>query len=117
MAHFKHFHAAKGVLNRSRMYAPLVRPKDRTRDPHEPLAGDSAAVAAWRRRMGTPEAKEVYKQRGATVECVNAIARNRGLQRFLVRGLPKVKAVLLWFAIAHNVMRGVSLLEAAASGP
>ncbi len=59
--------------------------------------------------MVTPEAKEIYKQRAATVECVNAQARNRGLQRLLVRGLHKARVVLLWFAIAHNLMRSLSL--------
>ena len=59
--------------------------------------------------MGTPKAKEIYKQRAASVECVNALARNRGLQRLLVRGLHKARAILLWFAIAHNLMRTLSL--------
>jgi len=40
-----------------------------------------------RQRMGTPEAKEIYKERSSTAECVNAISRNRGLRQFLVRGL------------------------------
>ena len=60
-------------------------------------------------RMGTEEAKKIYKERASTVECVNAIARNRGLQRFLVRGCRRVKAVLLWYALAHNLMRGLAL--------
>ncbi len=59
--------------------------------------------------MGTDEAKEIYKERAATAECVNAIARNRGLQQFNVRGLAKVKAVILWYVIAHNMMRAVAL--------
>jgi transposase len=91
------------------IYAPVTKPKDAQRDPHQPLATDSPTLAAWRLRMGTPQAKEVYKARGATAECVNAIARNRGLQRLLVRGTHKARAVLLWFAIAHNVMRSLSL--------
>ena len=62
-----------------------------------------------RQRMGTPEAKEIYAQRASTVECVNALARNRGLQRLLVRGQDKARAVLLWFAIAHNLVRTLSL--------
>ena len=53
--------------------------------------------------MASDEAKEIYKQRAATVECVNAQARNRGLTRFLVRGQNKVKAVALWHALAHNM--------------
>ena len=39
-------------------------------------------------RMGTAEAKGIYKERAATAECVNAIARNRNLQQFRVRGRP-----------------------------
>jgi IS5 family transposase len=59
--------------------------------------------------MATEEAKEVYKDRAATAECVNAQARNRGLVLLPVRGLKKVKAVALLFALAHNLMRMVSL--------
>lgn len=91
------------------VYAPVAKPKDKTRDPHVPLSTDSPAIAKWRQRMGRPEAKEIYKQRASTVECVNALARNRGLQRLLVRGLEKARAVFLWFAIAHNLMRTLSL--------
>ena len=47
---------------------------------------------------------------------MNALARNRGLQRFLVRGLRKVKAVVLWYVLAHNLMRAVALRAAAAQG-
>jgi len=92
----------------TRVYAPVPRPKDKQRDPYIPLPGDSPAVAEWRVRMGTPEAKEIYKERASTAECVNAQARNRGLLRFLVRGLEKARTVALWYAISHNVMRAVS---------
>src|SRR3990170_6226275 len=95
------------------VYAPVSAPRDRTRDPYQPCPGDPAVIAAWRQRMGTEAAKTIYKERAATSECVNAIARNRGLQQFLVRGLAKVKAVLLWFALAHNMMRAVALRRAA----
>ena len=91
------------------IYAPVAKPKDPSRDPHRPLPNDTPEIAEWRERMGTAEAKEIYKLRAATVECVNAIARNRGLQQFLVRGKHKARAVALWFAIAHNVMRTLSL--------
>lgn len=66
-------------------------------------------MAAWRQRMGTDEAKAMYKRRAATAECVNAQSRNRGLQQFKVRGLAKVTCVMLIFALAHNLMRMVSL--------
>ena len=64
--------------------------------------------------MGTEPAKEVYRGRASTVECVNAQVRNRGLIRLLVRGLRKVKAVALWFAIAHNLVCGLRLRAQAA---
>jgi IS5 family transposase len=64
--------------------------------------------------MATDEAKMIYRQRAATAECVNALARNRGLQRFLVRGLRKVKAVALLYALVHNLMRAATLRAAAA---
>jgi transposase len=91
------------------VYAPVAAPKDKTRDRYVPLETDTPSVAQWRQRMGTAEAKEIYKQRASTVECVNAHARNRGLQRLLVRSLSKARAVLLWYAIAHNLMRSLSL--------
>jgi transposase len=96
------------------VYAPVPEPRDPTRDPHQPRPGDPEAIARWRQRMGTEEAKAIYKERAATSECVNAIARNRGLRQFLVRGLAKARAVLLWFALAHNLMRAVALRQAAA---
>jgi hypothetical protein len=39
------------------------------------------------------------------------MARNRGLQQFRVRGRPKVRAVVLWYVLAHNLMRAVALRE------
>jgi transposase len=91
------------------VYAPVPKPKEPSRNPYEPLVDDSVAIAQWRERMGRDEAKEIYKQRAATAECVNAIARGRGLMQFVVRGLNKVKAVALWYALAHNLMRTVAL--------
>lgn len=101
--------AARGIA----VYAPPCEPRrGASRDPSQPLPDDSDAVASWRVRMATPEAKETYKARAATAECVNAIARNRGLQRLLVRGQDKVKTVLTIFAIAHDIMRAISLRAA-----
>jgi transposase len=97
--------AAEGCV----VYAPVPEPKDAQRDRHVPLPGDSPAVAAWRVRMGTEAAKEIYKERAASAECVNALARNRGLRQLTVRGRLKALAVALWYAVVHNVMRAVSL--------
>ncbi len=97
------------------LYAPPTTPRDPTRDPHVPLPDDPPAVAAWRTRMGTSEAKDIYRERAATAECVNAIARNRGLRHIPVRGLEEARTMLLWYALAHNLMRTVALRRAAAT--
>jgi transposase len=98
--------AAQAPPRGTTVYAPVPEPKDPQRDRHLPLPGDGAQVREWRARMGTEPAQAVYRQRASTAECVNAQARNRGLIRLLVRGLRKVKAVALWFAIAHNLACG-----------
>lgn len=97
-------------------YATAPEPKDAHRDPHAPRPGDSEAVGAWRERMGTDEAKAIYRERASTAECVNAMARTRGLQRFRVRGLSKGTAVLLLLALAHDRVRGVELRRLASAG-
>jgi transposase len=93
------------------VFVPVPTPRDPGRDRHAPRAGDTADVAAWRQRMGEDAAKEIYKERAATVELANGQARNRGLTRFIVRGLEKVTAIALWFALAHNMACGWRLLE------
>lgn len=90
------------------LYMPVAKPRV-ARDPHRPLRGDPPPVGDWRVRMGTEAAKAIYRQRASTSECVNAIARNRGLTAFRVRGAAKARAVLLWFALAHNLFRLASL--------
>jgi transposase len=97
------------------VYAPVQASKSDTRDPHTPRPDDSPAVAEWRRRMATPEAKEIYKQRASTIECVNAQVRNQGLYGVRVRGRPKVLAVVLWYVLAHNLRREVALRAEAAA--
>jgi transposase len=105
------------VVAKTELYAPVPEPrakkgeqKDKRdnevqQDKHQPKPGDSEAVAQWRTRMASEEAKEIYKQRAATAECVNVQARNRGLLRMPVRGLTKVRSVVGLFVLAHNLMR------------
>ena len=86
------------------MLAPVQTPKDPTRERYAPRAGDSAALAAWRERMGTAAAQATYKRGAATIEGVNAQARARqGLQQLRVRRLEKVRCVATWVALTHNV--------------
>jgi transposase len=75
------------------------------RSQFEPKPGDSPAVAQWRQRMGSDQAREIYKDRAATAECVNAQMRNHGLQRMPMRGLLKARATALLHALAHNLRR------------
>ncbi len=97
----------------------LFVPPKPARNPHrrghelEPKAGDSAAVLAWKRRMASAEGQEIYRQRAATSETVNADLRSyRGLTQLTVRGLAKAKCVALWCALAYNVMHfGATLLQ------
>lgn len=106
------------VAHKTEVYAPVPEPRTKKDDPgheiaqdkHQAKPDDSTAVAQWRQRMATDEAKQLYKLRAATAECVNAQARNRGLQRMAVRGRAKVRCVALLFALAHNLMRTVALV-------
>jgi transposase len=95
------------------IYAPIPErySKRSTKRPEDILPSDSPAVAAWKRRMVTEEAKQKYKGRAATVEWANALLRNRGLLRFLVRGWRKVRAVLLWHVLAHNMIQTLNLRQ------
>ena len=101
-------HAAKQDVT---VYAPVPKPRQGgTRDPHAPREDDSEAVATWRQRMGTDEAKAIYKQRAATAETVNADAKeHRGLDSLAVRGLEKVAGSASLFALTYNILRLVTL--------
>ena len=53
--------------------------------------------------------KTIYRQRGATAECVNAHACRYGVLQFGVRGVAKVLSVMLLVAITHNLLRWIAL--------
>lgn len=101
------------AARKTMVYAPVPEPRAQKdaqgqtvqQDKHEPKPGDSPAVAEWRQRMGSEGAAEIYRQRAATAECVNAQARNRGLLQMPVRGLAKMKSVVGLFVLAHNLLR------------
>ena len=92
----------------------LLAPVPRQRGSTEPAPArptDSPAVAAWRMRMQTDDAKQQYRQRGAIAERINAdVHTHRTLGRLLVRGLPKVRSCALWAALAHNAMRAMEIV-------
>lgn len=98
------------------VYAPWPKHKKKDNEIIGPQPEDSTEVHAWYARMQTSEAKEIYKERAATAECVNALARNRGMQQFFVRGVKKIKSVVLLFVVVHNMCRGNQLLPAGWAG-
>ena len=84
----------------------LPPPKSRNPniDPHAPKCTDSEHLAAWRQRMASPEGQALYTQRGATVSaptpsCDGVDCSSSTCER------AKTRAVLLWHALAHNLMR------------
>lgn len=106
-------HAAidQATKDGTKVYAPLPKPREGdTRDPHVPREDDSEAVAAWRERMGSDEAKAIYKQRAATAETVNADAKaHRGLDSLKVRGRDRALGSACLFALTYNILRVITL--------
>lgn len=93
----------------TKTYAPPMAKKKGEPPSYEPKPDDSPPVAEWRTRMGTEEAKEVYKERAATAELVNAISREKQGFKIRVRGVKKVLAIALWQALAYNLTRWIAL--------
>ena len=103
----------------TKVYGPIkeeAKQLEAGKDPYQPKKKDGPGVAAWRQRMGTEAAKAIYRERSQTAEWTNAQARNRGLYQFRVRGQRKVLAVVLLYALVHNVVRA-QVLRAAREEP
>lgn len=94
------------------VFCPLPGSKGRVGDP-APKRGDGPGVIAWRKRMSGEEGINFYRKRFAT-ERPHADMRNHGLTRLLVRGVEKVKAVVLWHVTAFNFRQMLFLKRAAA---
>lgn len=95
---------AKGI----EVFTPLKNEKkdlQEGKDPYQAKKRDGPGMKDLRERMGTVEAKETYKKRASTAEWVNAGMRNRGLYQVKVRGLQKVRTVVLLYALAHNLVQ------------
>jgi transposase len=84
------------------LFCPL--PRNSRSDPSLPKRGDGPGALAWRARMATEQGRTEYRRRFAT-ERVHAHMRNHGLRRLLVRGIEKVKAVVLWHVHAFNFLQ------------
>jgi transposase len=92
------------------VYCPPTQSKHGT-DPFKPRRDDGPGVLAWRSRMASEEEKARYKRR-SICECIHARWRNWDLQQVSVRGVKKVTALVLWFALANNILQGHRLATA-----
>ena len=73
--------------------------------------GADAQIIAWRERMDTDEAKQIYRARAGLVELANAHQKtHHGITQVLVRGAAKVTCVILLNAIGSNLLQHASRL-------
>jgi transposase len=91
----------------TRLWCPPGQTKHGT-DPYAPKPDDSVGVADWRQRMASEAGKQMYRLRSQH-ECINAGARRMGLSQLTVRGTAKALAMLIWVALAHNMLRSFAL--------
>jgi hypothetical protein len=75
------------------------------RDRFVPKRAAPEGVAQWRQRMGTEVAQPIYRERARTAAWANAGRRNRGLYQFWVGGRATARGVVLWYAVASNLLQ------------
>ena len=92
------------------VYCPPTQSKHGT-DPYLPRRGDHEGVLAWRERMASEAGKALYKRR-SICECIHARWRNWDLRQLTVRSIAKVRAVVLYYALANNILQGHRLATA-----
>jgi transposase len=89
-----------------KVYMPPKNERKELKDGKDPYAkkrDDTLPVVIWRARMGTAEARTIYRRRAPVAEGVHAQQSNRGWRRYRLRGLAKAGIEALWQALAHNV--------------
>jgi transposase len=86
------------------VYCPPTQSKSGA-DPYLPRPRDAQGVVAWRARMASHAGKAQYKDR-TICECIHARWRNWDLRQVTVRGIEKVRAVVLWYALTNNILEG-----------
>ncbi len=95
----------EAAQEQSRVYMPVPEPRNKETERYAARRGDTDAVAEWRERMGTEEGQAIYKQRAALSETINAdLKTHRGLDRIMVRGLGKIRCVVLLSVLAYNLL-------------
>lgn len=86
------------------VYCPPRQTKEGI-DPYQPRPRDGVGVRAWRDRMRSEAGQAQYQIR-TICECIHARWRNWNLRQLTVRGIEKARAVVLWYALANNVLQG-----------
>jgi transposase len=70
----------------------------------------TAEWKAFRAKMETAEAKEIYKQRSEVAEFPNAWIKDKiGLRQFRLRGLAKVTLEAMWACLTYNISQWIRL--------
>lgn len=85
------------------VYCPPTKSRSGV-DPFLPRNSDGPGVQAWRARMASEAGKAQYKAR-SICECIHARWRNWGLRQLTVRGIEKVRTVVLWYALSNNILQ------------
>ncbi len=73
-------------------------------------AEEGPEVRQFLQKMQTPQAKEIYRQRGAVAEFPNAWLKGKlGLRQFRLCGLVKVRLEVLWACLTYNIQQWIRL--------
>jgi transposase len=71
---------------------------------------ENAEVAAFREKMKTEAAQQIYKKRGPVAEFPNAWIKDKlGIRKFRLRGMAKAKTEALWGAFTYNAQQWIRL--------
>ena len=68
------------------------------------------AVAAFKSKMQTEEAKQIYRQRAQVAEFSNAWLKSKiGLRQFCIRGQGKALCEAMWACLTYNIQQWIRL--------
>jgi len=71
---------------------------------------ENVEVAAFREKMKTEAAQQIYKKRGPVAEFPNAWIKDKlGIRKFRLRGMAKAATEALWGAFTYNVQQWIRL--------
>jgi hypothetical protein len=107
VTHVKYFHRISEYRARAEdcrpcPYRPLCSPRTPSR--LFKRSDSIPVIAAFRARMQTESAREIFKQRGPVAEFTNAWLKDKlGLRQFCLRGRVKAHTEALWATLTLNI--------------